>query len=324
MKVLRRIQISLFLIIISQAVSHAQQEPQFTQNMFYDMYYNPGFAGNVNAICAVGSYRYQWAGFKDSEGNHVAPETYFITVNAPVKILRGGLSAYIMSDNIGYEKTIAVKLGYAYQKRIGFGRLGIGAQFAFNNRTLDFSKLDAVEDNDPILSSQGEESDMLIDFSLGLYYRVPGSYYIGISGVNLLQSDGKAIATTTNGEFALTLDRTFYLLGGYEFVFPGNPAWLLKPSLLFKTNMSSMQLDLAALLEYKEKFWGGLSYRLQDAVAIIIGMQFKDFKIGYSYDINISKLKMPVGGGTHEVMLSYCFKLETEKGRKSYKNTRFL
>ena len=85
-----------------------------------------------------------------------------------------------------------------------------------------------------------------------------------------------------------------------------------------------MQIDLAALLEYKERFWGGVSYRLQDAVALIFGVQFKDFKIGYSYDINISKLKLPVGGGTHEFMLSYCFKLDVEKGRKSYKNTRFL
>ncbi len=321
---LRKLILGLLLITFSQATLMAQQEPQFTQNMFYDMFYNPGYAGNINAICAQGAYRYQWSGFNDLEGNHVAPETFFVTVNAPVKAIKGGLSGMIMSDNLGYEKSIAFKLGYAYQQRLGFGKLGIGAQFNFNNRSIDFSKLDPVDPNDPILSLSGEESDFLIDFSLGLYYRVPGSYYIGISGTNLLQSKGKVLAESQSGDFAMVLDRTFYLLGGYDFTFPGNPTWIFKPSMLLKSNLSSMQIDLAALLEYKEKFWGGVSYRLQDAVALIFGVQFKDFKIGYSYDINISKLKLPVGGGTHEFMLSYCFKLDVEKGRKSYKNTRFL
>jgi len=33
---------------------------------------------------------------------------------------------------------------------------------------------------------------------------------------------------------------------------------------------------------------------------------------------------LPFFGGSHEIMLNYRFKIEIEKGRKSYKNTRFL
>lgn len=295
----------------------------FTQNMFYNMLYNPGFAGNENAICAVGGYRYQWAGFKDAEGNHVAPETFHVSVNAPVRILRGGLGATIINDQIGFTRTIGVRLGYAYQMKLGFGKLGIGAQGAFNNRTIDFSKFKPVDENDPIIIS-GEESDMLIDFNLGLFYRVPGSYFIGISGFNLLESRGAVLASSSGADLRMRVDRTVYLHGGYEFIFRGNPNFELHPSVMVRTNMSSVQLDVGALLKYKDLFWGGLNYRLQDAIGIIVGVAYKDFKIGYSYDVNISKLKLPVGGGTHEVMLSYCFQLEIEKGRKSYRNVRFL
>lgn len=229
-----------------------------------------------------------------------------------------------MQDKIGYQKDITVKFGYAYQKRIGFGKLGIGAQFQFNNRSLDFGKLTTVE-TDPLLEQLGgEESDMLIDFSLGLFYRVPGSYYIGLSGVNLIQNKGSVLTEGSGYELRYRLDRTIYLTAGYELVFPRNPAWEFLPSVLFKTNLSAFQMDVAGLLRFKNMVWGGVSYRIQDAVGIIVGGRFKDFRLGYSYDINISKLKLPVGGGSHEIMLSYCFKLEIDKGRKSYKNTRFL
>ena len=305
-------------------VVNAQQEPQFTQNMFYTNNWNPGFAGNENAIAAVGAYRYQWAGFKDAEGNHVAPETFFVNLCAPVKILRGGLSGVVISDELGFEKTVTVKLGYAYQRKIGFGKLGIGVQADLHNRIIDFAKFKAVDKSDPVLLG-GEQSDMLIDFSFGVFYKVPGSYYFGLSGVNLLESEGAPLTSTSgSGGVRLNLDRTFYLEGGYDFVFPSNPAIAILPSVLIKTNMSSLQMDIAALVKYKEAFWAGMSYRLQDAVSLMAGVQYKDIKIGYSYDIIVSSLNLSVTGGSHEVMLGYSFKLETERGRTSYKNTRFL
>ena len=304
--------------------ANAQQEPQFTQYMFYNMFINPAAAGHENAICATGADRLQWVGFKDSEGNKIAPETFFIAVGAPIKAIHGGLSASVMQDKIGYEKTISFKLGYAYQKAVGFGKFGIGTQLELNNRSIDFSKLKPAE-QDPLLNQLGStESDMLFDFSLGLLYSVPDAYYIGLSGLHLLESKGPVLASSQGYDLRMQLDRTLMLTGGYFITFNRYPDFQLVPSALVKTNLSTFQVDLTAMLRYKETVWGGLSYRFQDAVAVILGLQFKDFRVGYSYDINTSKLKLPVGGGTHEVMINYCFKLELDKGRKSYKNTRFL
>jgi type IX secretion system PorP/SprF family membrane protein len=316
--------ITLALLVLGSGVAYGQQEPNFSQYMFYGLNVNPGVAGNENAVCVTGANRMQWTGFGKENGDVVAPRTYFISGNLPIKILRGGVGAVIMNDALGYERTIGVKVGYANQRKLGFGKLGIGAQIEFNNRSIDFSKLKPANE-DPLLGQLGaKESEMLIDFSLGLFYRVPDSYYIGISGLHLVQTKGKPLVEGSSGNLAMKLDRTFFITGGYEFTFPGNPDFQLVPSVQLETNLSSLQIDANALLRFKELFWVGAGYRLNESVIVLLGVQYKDFKIGYSYDINVNKLALPIFGGTHEFMLGYCFKLEMDKGRKSYKNTRFL
>lgn len=329
-----RITIFLFLATIIGTGLYAQQEPQFTQNMFNKVFTNPGFAGIGEGICVTGLVRQQWAGFKDSEGNKVAPETFLISIESPVRALRGGLSALVMQDQIGFTKTIALRIGYSYVREVGFGKLGIGAQIGFNNRTVDFAKFIAVDPNDQLLQQiQGEESEILIDGSLGIVYAVPDQYFVGFSVNQILQTKGKELAnwttnvdSTTSGSFLyrMTLDRTFYLQGGYEFVFRNNPNFKLLPYAMVKIGKASVQLDVAALLEFKSMFWGGLNYRIQDAVSVLAGIQYKSFKIGYSYDITTSSLGLSRTAGSHEVMVKYCFKIEPERGRKSYRNTRFL
>lgn len=333
---MRRITLTLSLLLAVAICTdiYAQQEPQFTQNMFNRVFSNPGFAGLNEGICVTGLVRQQWAGFEDYEGEKVGPQTFLVSIDAPVRIIRGGLSALVMQDQIGFTKTTSLRLGYSFIQKIGFGKLGVGAHIGFNNRVMDFSKFKAVDSNDPLLRAvTGEENEILIDASVGVAYLVPDQYYIGFSVNQVLETKGQELANwTTNVDSAgsqsflykMTLDRTFYLQGGYEIGFRNNPNFVILPSAMIKFNQASVQLDVASLLEYKEKFWGGLNYRFQDAVSIIAGLQYKNFKIGYSYDITTSKLGLTNTAGSHEVMLKYCFKIEAEKGRKSYRNTRFL
>jgi len=301
-----------------------QQEPNYSQYMFYGQIQNPGVAGNDNSVSITAANRMQWTSFGKEGGQQVAPRVYFVSAHMPIKILKGGVGLIISQDAIGYEKTTAVKIGYANQRNVGFGRLGIGAQIEFNNKAIDFSKLTPAS-SDPLLDQlSSEESDMLIDFSLGLFYRVPESYYIGISGLHLVQTKGKPLVETSGGSLSMKLDRTIVLNGGYEFSFPRNPDYKFIPSAIVQTNLSAIRFDVDAILQFKEVFWGGVGYRLGESVIFILGVQFKDFRIGYSYDMSVNKLGLPFYGGSHEIMLNYRFKLELDRGRKSYKNTRFL
>ena len=63
----------------------AQQDPQFSQNMFTKLCVNPGFAGSNDAICGTLLYRNQWTGFGGE------PKTMLLTADMPVEMLHGGV-----------------------------------------------------------------------------------------------------------------------------------------------------------------------------------------------------------------------------------------
>ena len=310
--------LSLLLLLFVVLVANGQQLPQYTQYMFTKLAYNPGYAGAGNGICVTGLVRQQWVGFKetDAEGNstNVAPETYLVSAHSPIKALRGGLGATIVQDQIGHYNDVSLNIMYAYQTTLGVGDLGIGVQLSLLNKSIDFGSLDPVDGSDPLWRNKGEETDMYFDAGLGLYYRLPDNYYVGLSVLQLLQSK-------KNDGTEFRLRRQINAVAGYEFSFPNTPALDVLPSVMIKTDGASTQYDLTTLLRYKNQFWGGVTYRFQDAVAFIIGLDYKNFNIGYSYDFNTSAISTT---GTHEIRASYCFKIEIDKVKKIYRNTRFL
>ena len=57
--------IILIVAVISVITVSAQQDPQFTQNMFNKLANNPGFAGSRGVIATSILHRSQWMGFND-------------------------------------------------------------------------------------------------------------------------------------------------------------------------------------------------------------------------------------------------------------------
>jgi type IX secretion system PorP/SprF family membrane protein len=316
----------LLLLLGINSIIFAQQEAQFSQFMFNTMAFNPGYAGSNNAICLNTFARQQWLGFKDPDGSNTAPQTFLFSIDAPIKFLHGGLGAVISKDKIGFEDNTNVRLAYSYIVNLGSGFLGIGAEAAFLDKKIDYSKFKPIDPGDPVLNGKAKESNFYTDFAFGIYYNVPGKFYAGISALNLSEPKGFNYKDINNvDQNSFSLKRTYFITGGYEYVFPSNPSFEFDPSVLIKTDFVSAQYDIAAILKYENRFWGGLSYRVQDAATILIGVNWKNFKFGYSYDLTTSNM----GGsgkssGSHELFLRYCFKIEIPKTFKSYKNTRYL
>jgi type IX secretion system PorP/SprF family membrane protein len=306
----------LFLILFfAGLVSNAQQNTLLTQYMFNNMAFNPGYAGNNEGISATGLVRQQWIGFKADDGSSVAPQTYLLSIDSPLKFLHGAVSGFLSQDKIAQFTTINLKIGYAYRADIWNGKLGAGIQAEFVNTKIDFSKFTAINEADPVLQDKSKLSDFVIDMALGVYYEVPDKYYVGLSADQILQTKGP--------QTHYQLRRQYYLTGGYQYVLPRHPAFEIQPSALFMYDGAVFQFNLSGLVEYNKKIWGGVEYRFQDAVALLVGMNLKSFRVGLSYDIATSTISHYSYGGV-EVMLNYCFKIKTEKFRKSYKNTRFL
>ena len=315
--------IALLFVIMMTATTgvKAQQAPIFTNHTNSYAYANPGFAGMSEGINLLGLYRMQWAGFADSDGNKVAPETFLLTGDMPIRALGGGVEFSIMNDKLGFENNINVGLGYSYHLDLGGSTLGIGVAGTLLNRSVNFSQLNPNNPSDPLLQGLGEESAMLFDFNVGLFWQIPESFYVGFSVVNVLESMSKALSDNTETSASFTTDRTFYLLTGYPFRFEDLPALTFVPAVSVMSDIASTQFNASARVIYNNVFSLGVNYRFKESVGLLAGITIKDLTVAYSYDINTMGLGLP---GSHEIGLSYCFKLDLDRTPRDYRSVRYL
>jgi len=306
------IKTTLAFLLLTASVSFAQQDPQFTHNMFNRLPVNPGFAGTSDAICANLLGRSQWMGF---EG---APSTFVLGVDAPIRSINSGIGLTIMSDQIGFENNVHAKLAYSYHLKLGTGKLGIGLDLGMMNKSIG-QGLNPLQANDPSVPVGGEGSSTVFDAGFGLYYASP-TFFGGISSTHLPQS------TFTIESQNLTANvqsvRHYYLMAGYNYDI--NADLQLRPFLFVKNSPIRTQIDVNAQIVYQEKYWGGLTYRVQDAFALMVGMFIlPDLRFGLSYDVTTSRLNN-YSNGSVELFLGYCFNLKMDPPVQRYRNVRNL
>ena len=310
----------LFVLVLTAINVKAQQAPIFTNYSNSYAYANAGFAGMSEGVNVLGLYRMQWAGFTDMDGNEIAPTTFLLTGDMPFRSLHGGLEFSIMQDKLGFENNVNVGLGYSYHMDLGGSTLGIGVAGTLLNRSVDFSQLHPNQEGDPLLQGLGEESDMMFDFNVGLFWQIPESFYLGFSVVNVLESMSKALNDNAETSASFTTDRTFYAVAGYPFQFEDLPYLTFVPSVSVMSDIASTQFNASARVIYNNVFSLGVNYRFQESVGLMAGITIKDFTVAYSYDINTTGL-LP---GSHEIGLSYCFKLDLDRTPRDYRSVRYL
>lgn len=313
----------------------AQQDPQFTQFMYCRQAYNPAYAGTSGAICFDGLYRQQWTNFPG------APKTGLFSFNmnaVPAIGLGAGLT--VMNDKLGFDNTTMARL--AVDKMFPIGETGallsVGLDAGILQKRIDGNWVAPQTLNDPAIPSNtntqlgGTGAPVLNkttpDFGAGLYFTIPNKMYVGISTSHIGAQELKGAknpSTSTNAGWNLTFNmaRHYYLIGGYTFSFDGGDH-NITPNIKVKTDARATQLDLNVTYMYKRMMWLGASYRMQDAIAPMLGYQAPfGLKVGYSYDVTLSKIK-GYSSGTHEIMLGYCFKPKNVERIQSHGNVRFL
>jgi type IX secretion system PorP/SprF family membrane protein len=297
----------------------AQQDPQFTQFMHSKLIYNPGYAGTSNAICANILYRKQWVNFPG------APSTGLLS--ADMRIMPNlGVGINLMSDQIGADKTFFGRIAVSYNKQIGEGTLGAGIDAGILQKQINQDWI-APEPGKADGSIPGYTngsttnpnlSKLTYDLGFGLFYQIPGKMYVGLSSTHLPSQVLKA-----GGDVSFKMARHYYVVAGYTH--PLNPRNDIGANLKVKSDAATTQLDINLTYEYDKFIWLGVSYRMEDAIAPMIGARLlkdKSLKIGYSYDLPMSKIK-GYTSGTHEIMLGYCMAKKTSKPTV-YGNVRFL
>ncbi len=291
------------------ALQHAQQNPQFSQYLQNPFVINPALTGVEDYVDINAAYRNQWTGF---EG---APRTATFSINSSLLLLNGelqphegqshqGLGAFFYTDDVGPIKQGGFYGSYAYHLKVSqdwFVALGtfVGAtQFKFDDSNVVLLQTP----NDPVVQNF---SDLNFDMSLGLYV-YSKHLFAGISANQIFNNQIRSIAVNrqlnTNG----TLEPNFNALVGSRIAL--NDVFEFVPHIFLKTvSNAPLRWDFGAKMVYDNKFWGGLSYRNQDAVVGFFGLRlFENAMLSYSYDWALTQFSNQQSG-THEIILGYRF-----------------
>lgn len=277
--------------------TQAQQIHQLTQYNLNDFVFNPAIAGSRDKFVSKLSFRKQWTGLEGS------PTTFVASLHGkvlPDQRLGAGLILY--SDVTGPTRRTGAQLAVAYQQPLNENGLTLGGGLSGNlmQYSVDFSKLVFQQGGDP-QTSDSQEGKLGGDVNIGTYLR-GNNFFVGLSLNQLL-------ATKYNffgDQESLQNSRHLYLSGGYRFDI--NDDFAISPSILMKyVSPVKPQFELTATAIFKKQFWGGLSYRTEDAFAIMAGAYLTNgFNIAYSYDITTSGLNS-VSSGSHEITLGFDF-----------------
>ncbi len=306
----------LFLVIIIHPVL-SQQDPLSSHYMFNTLTYNPGVAGTSGMICATALNRQQWVGFKG------APATTVFNISAPIAPfkVKSGVGLLVESDNIGFDKDINLSASYSYLMELGTGKLGIGLSLGMINKILSphwsipTGDSHTPESGDPLIPVN-KESYVAFDAGLGVFYKTD-KYYGGFSITHLNQPKIKFSKGTPY------ISRHFYLTAGYVLQM-SNPSLELLPSIFAFSDGKVAQFTITSLIRYNKKVWGGVSYRVGDALIGMVGFElFNGIRLGYAYDFTLSDVRKS-SSGSHEFMVNYCFDLNMGKSPMKYKSIRFL
>lgn len=296
-------------IALATGVSYGQQDKLLTHFMYDKMTINPGSTGLDDGICGTMLYRNQW------DKVNGAPNSAVFNVEANMnRYMPGGLGLSVYHDAIGFNRQNNLLLNYSYPVDLGSSVLGIGIGVGIINFGLDPNWIPPTQAVDPTLPAS--MSGTSLDLNGGLYWKDKGNrYFLGLSSAHLPQSEIKNLNYSTA--------RHYNFLGGYKFFNLFGADQHLDVQMLMRTDMVKFSADINARYMYKNMFYGGLTYRTSDAIALMAGfVPMKNFTVGYSYDLTINKLSS-ISRGTHELMVKYCYFIPPPPVHKS-KHPRWL
>lgn len=312
---LKKLLLSLILVLVSTVAVHAQWDTNISQYWNMKNFYNPSFIAQDNALESSLLHRRQWVGIKR------APVTSLISVNMPLDFLgkRHGVGVIINNDKLGLFSNTSFMGQYSYQFKFkGNKKLNVGIQGGMFNVDFDAGKIfipnqGGFDPNDPAIPTGSSEKT--IDAGLGVSWIAP-RYYIGLS-LNHLWNPSFELSEDSKSYIA----RTYYLVAGYNIDLGSSLEF--QPSVFYRTDEVFHQVDVTARVEYSKLFNGGLSWRKDDGFVFLLGVKIKNIEASYAYDLSTSRIGK-VSNGSHEIFIKYSMPLSKSKPRGTLKSIRLL
>lgn len=312
------------------------QDPHFSQFFASPLTLNPAFTGKFDGqVRVAGNYRNQWPTINR------AFTTSTVSVDFPIlkdKISYTdtwgvGIMAFTDKSAAGAVNFNYASISTAFHKGLdedGYKQLGIGFQGTYSNMMINTSKLTFEDQLTPFgftgVTSETFNNTTLkrsyFDVNAGLLYTASttdqNNFYVGASMYHLTRPRQQF---TDTGYFLLNPRVTFHA-GGY---FPVGETITLHLSALHSMQSGAHETLVggalqfavgdAAATESPTSFYAGAWMRFNDALIPYVGLEFSDFRLGVTYDVNTSQLRTASQSrGGVEISLIYIKKAADSKG----------
>ena len=338
---MKRTQLLIAVLLLNMGVALGQ-DIHLSQFHTSPLTLNPAMTGVFNGdFRFAGIYRNQWGAFVAPFKTFAASYDMHLFRNRLEKDIMGiGLVA--LSDKAGQSElgTNRAAVSLAYSKALSespdnfltVGMRGGFVQRSFNLANLTFDNQYDGDNFDPGASS-GEtfpfDKQNYVEVSAGLMW-----YYLANSGNNMYAGIGmfhinkpRVKSFTGNQEQIFT---TWVIHGGGQIILDSRLALL--PSFMVLREGPFREINFGTYFRIKVKqdeetaFYLGSWHRISDAIIPAVRMDYRNFSLGFSYDINTSGLNTVSNGrGGPEISLVYIGSFpggEGDNGEKKSKRIR--
>lgn len=310
MKGLKRI--VTMVVLLSASLSSRAQDPTFTQFYANPLYLNPAFAGSHGCPRFALNYRNEWPSLS---GNYV---TYSASYDQYFKNISGGFGVLATHDQQGQGTINTSMLGLVYSYHLKVTRkfsMMFGARAAWYQKFLDWDKLTFGDMIDPRRGFIYSTGDVPRGGSRGFFDASAGvvgyskSFFFGFAAHHLNTPNESMII----GDSPLPMRFTGHMgadiqLGRRSKYSNGTN---IMPNVIYQYQNGFQELSVGTYVKYGS-FNVGIWYRNRDAFIMTIGVNTGKFKLGYSYDVTVSKLNNGVSGGSHELSLGLNLNCKTK------------
>jgi type IX secretion system PorP/SprF family membrane protein len=279
------------------------QDPAFTQFYANPLYLNPAMAGSNGCPRFGVNYRNEWP---QLSGNYV---TYSASYDQYFKNISGGFGVLATHDQQGQGTINTSMLGLIYSYHLTLNRkwkMLFGARAAWYQKFLDWDKLTFGDMIDPRRGFIYATGDVPRGGSRGFFDASAGmvifnkNFFAG-GAVHHLNRPNESMII---GESKLPMRFTGHI--GAEIPLGQKSKYAnstsIMPNIIYQYQNGFQELNIGTYIKYGS-FNFGAWYRNRDAFILTLGINTGKFKLGYSYDVTVSKLNNGVSGGSHEVSL---------------------
>lgn len=323
---LKKLQRILLVALMLAPAFHTVKAQDIVFSQFYanPLYMNPAFAGSKVCPRIAMNYRMQWPALVSAYTTVSASwDQYF-------NDLHGGLGAYVMSDRQGDHGALTTNLLAAmYSFRFQLGRnvwCNAALQAGVTNAHLDWNNLRFPDMIDPVNGYIGQTSAQMpdalskwyIDFAAGMLL-YGESWYAGFAADHLTQpSNGFYGITKVPMKFTGNVGALINIAEEKRRTSSlglGTP--VISPNLIYQYQAGFHYFNYGVYLDWMPFLvgcWFRQGLENPDAFIFQVGFQQDHFKVGYSYDVTVSKLANYTNG-SHELSLGIMLPCPSAKHR---------